>query len=68
MSLSEREAYLTMVEFIRMYASRAGAGNLATLIADIELAPDGEPQDPASWGDWQDATYVARGSQPKVNE
>jgi hypothetical protein len=63
MSVEEREGYLAMVEFMRAYAARAGAGDLATLLADIELASDGEPQDPASWQDWLDAVALVRGSE-----
>lgn len=56
-----REGYLAMVEFLRAYADRARAGSLATLLADVQLDPDGEPHDPAMWSDWITALEVVRG-------
>lgn len=58
---SNREGYLAMVEFLRAYSERAEAASLATLLADIEIAGDGEPSDPAMWSDWLAALEVARG-------
>jgi len=49
-----------MVEFLRAYADRARAGSLPTLVADVELASDGEPCDPAMWSDWLAALEVVR--------
>ena len=57
---SDREIYLAMVEFLRAYAERAQAGSLETLLADIELAGDGAPLDPAMWVDWLAALEVVR--------
>jgi hypothetical protein len=57
---SNREGYLAMVEFLRAYAERAQAGSLATLLADVEIAGDGEPFDPAMWSDWLAALEVVR--------
>lgn len=50
-----------MVEFLRRYAERAGAGSLPTLLADIELDVDGMPFDPAMWSDWLAAVDIVRG-------
>lgn len=55
-----REGYLVMVEFLRAYSERAGAGSLATLLADVEIDVDGEPFDPAMWPDWLAALKVVR--------
>lgn len=60
-ALSAREGYLVMVEFLRRYVERAGAGSLATLLADVELDVDGMPFDPAMWSDWIAAVDIVRG-------
>ena len=57
---AEREGYLVMVEFLRAYVERAGAGSLATLLADVELDADGMPFDPAMWSDWLAAVDAVR--------
>lgn len=58
----EREGYLVMVEFLRAYVERAGAGSLAALLADVEIDADGMPFDPAMWSDWLAAVSVVRGA------
>lgn len=50
--ISSRLAFRAMAEFIAAHYARARAGDVATLLADIELQPDGQPGDPAAWDDW----------------
>jgi len=49
--LTERLAFLAMVQFLRQYAERAG-DDLITLLGDVESMGDGQPTDPAAWSDW----------------
>ncbi len=60
-TLSARDGYLAMVEFLRDYRDRAREGSIATLLADVELDADGLPFDPAMWSDWLAALDVVRG-------
>lgn len=50
-NLTEREAFQAMAAFLWQYAQRAG-DDLITLLGDIGLQADGQPTDPAAWGDW----------------
>lgn len=64
-SLTEREAYLVMTEFVWDYARRAG-DDLLTLLAGIELDAEGRSSDPAAWYDWLDCVrYVKAGLPPR---
>jgi hypothetical protein len=56
-TLTSREAFLVMSDFIWSFAQRAG-DDLLTLIGDTDLMNDGMPTDPAAWEDW--LTSVAR--------
>ena len=50
------EAYQAMYKFIDEYFYRKGKPDeLALLLADIELLPNGTSMDPAMWPDWLDA-------------
>lgn len=58
-SLSAREAYLTMVEFIRRYAERAPDRDAFLMYNDVAPESAMEPShDPAMWSDWLDAVRV----------
>lgn len=50
-SLTAREAFLVMSDYIWHYAQLAG-DDLITLLGDTELEADGQPTDPAAWEDW----------------
>jgi hypothetical protein len=49
--ISEREAFIALRLFLEQFYARAG-NDMETLIADVTLEADGEPLDPAAWGDW----------------
>lgn len=51
--LDEREAFAALSLFLSRFAERAG-DDLATLLMDITLMPDGGTVDPAAWDDWLD--------------
>jgi len=42
-----------MALFLSEFYARTPRGDLATLIADLYLEPDGTTADPAAWSDWQ---------------
>ena len=49
--LNEREAFIAMTLFLQEFYRQTG-GDFPTLLADIEIAPDGITGDPAAWADW----------------
>jgi hypothetical protein len=59
-TLSAREGYLAMIQFLRAYLDRAREGSTATLLADVEVDADGLPFDPGMWSDWLAALDVVR--------
>lgn len=51
--LTQAQALRAMEIFLQAYLDRTdGAGDLPTLVSDIELVADSETSDPAAWGDW----------------
>jgi hypothetical protein len=67
--LTEREAFLVMIEFIWQYARRAG-DDLLTLLGDTWIdVDDGPPTDRAAWSDWQECVrYVKSGGPPRRSD
>jgi hypothetical protein len=49
--LNEREAFEAMTLFLAEFYERT-SGDMATLMADIQVEPDGITFDPAAWDDW----------------
>jgi hypothetical protein len=49
--LDEREAFEAMTRFLVAFYNRTN-GDMATLMADIEIQGDGCTNDPAAWSDW----------------
>ncbi len=65
-TLSEREAFAVTIEFLWQYARRGAGDDLITLVGDVELMDDGEPADPAAWGDWLECVrHVKAGLPPR---
>lgn len=58
-NLNEREAFAAMTLYLNRFADRAG-DDLATLVVDITLMPDGGTCDPAAWDDWMDCIRAVR--------
>jgi len=58
-AITVREGFLAMGLFVDRFAREAG-DDLATLIADITIEPDGMPVDPAAWDDWLDCVRRAK--------
>ena len=64
-TLTSRQAFLAMTEFIWRYAQSAG-DDLLTLIGDTGIESDGEPTDPAAWEDWSESVaWVLAGNTPR---
>jgi hypothetical protein len=58
--LSTEQAFHAMSQFLEQYYQRAGKTvELATVLSDIQMLPDGRPADRAAWGDWLDAVRIA---------
>ncbi len=54
--LSEAQAFHAMSQFLEQYYERAGGNiELAVVLSDIQVMPDGRPADPAAWEDWLSA-------------
>lgn len=58
-ALDENEAFRAMTLFLWRYFEEAG-NDVATLLADISLEPDGRPLDPAAWDDWLESISKAK--------
>ena len=66
-SLSPRESFLVMSDFIWRFAQRTG-DDLLTLIGDTGLECDGGPTDSAAWDDWMDSVFRIRSGRPPRGE
>lgn len=67
-TLSPREAFLAMSDFLWRYAETAG-DDLLTLLGDTALLSDGQPTDPAAWVDWMKSVdRIRRGQQPRTDD
>lgn len=66
-TLTSREAFLAMTDFIWEYAQRAG-DDLLTLIGDTAIEADGDPTDPAAWDDWLASVAKIRAGRPPRGE
>lgn len=62
-SLTVRESFLVMSDYIWRYAQLAG-DDLITLLGDTELEADGQPTDPAAWEDWIASVERIKAGQP----
>jgi hypothetical protein len=54
--LSTEQAFQAMAQFLEQYYDRVGKkAELAVVLSDMQIMPDGRPADPAAWEDWLDA-------------
>lgn len=60
-SVTLKEAYLAMYEFLVELYQRTQSDELGSLLGDLSLLPDGTTADPAAWGDWLRCIERARG-------
>jgi hypothetical protein len=56
--LSQTEAFAAMVHFLEAHLERTGSQDIAGLLGDLAMRPDGTTADAAAWQDW--LTAVAR--------
>jgi hypothetical protein len=54
-TLTPRQAYLVMFEFLRQRYERGPTDEIGGLLGDLSLLPDGGPADPALVGDFEQA-------------
>lgn len=66
-SVTLREAYLAMYEFLVELYQRTQSDELGSLLGDLSLLPDGTTADPAAWGDWLRCIERARGGRVDVS-
>ncbi|WP_439574059.1 hypothetical protein [Phreatobacter sp.] len=62
-TLTEDQAYRAMVFFLRGQWERTGSADIAALLGDLSLLPDGRPADPAVADDFREAIARAKGSE-----
>jgi hypothetical protein len=54
--LSAEQAFQAMAQFLEQYYDRVGKkAELAVVLIEMQIMPDGRPADPAAWEDWLDA-------------
>ena len=57
--LTEKQAFRAMSQFLEQYYERAGGNvELALVLSDIQMLPDGRTADPAAWEDWLNAVRI----------
>ncbi|QCB92506.1 hypothetical protein [Cellulomonas shaoxiangyii] len=65
-NLTAQEAFLAMTDFVWQYARR-NPEYMMTILADIQIYPNGETADPAAWTDWLDSVaWVKSGKPPRT--
>jgi hypothetical protein len=64
--LSAQQGFQAMSRFLEQYDRRVGReGDLAAVLSDIQIMPDGRPADPAAWQDWLEAVRMVLGDSPR---
>jgi hypothetical protein len=57
--LSLEQSFQAMSRFLEQYSQRVGGkSELAAVLSDIQVMPDGRPADRAAWGDWLGAVRI----------
>jgi len=59
-TLSEKEAYMAMYDFLRAIYARTGDESLAIILGGLQFRSSGRTADPAYAGDWKDAVSRAK--------
>jgi hypothetical protein len=64
--LSSEQAFQAMAQFLEQYYERVGRkAELAVVLSDMQIMPDGRPADPAAWEDWLDAVRTVLEGTPQ---
>lgn len=50
--LTELQSFNTMRNFLESYWERTNSDDIAVLLGELQLFPDGGTFDPAAWHDW----------------
>lgn len=53
--LTVKEAYQAMYNYLQRMCEESGSDDIAELLSNMALLPDGEPANPGIWQDWIDA-------------
>jgi hypothetical protein len=67
MSLTEREAFGAMYVFLSEVYDRTRSETLGSLLGSMSLLSDGEPADPAIWGDWLECVQRAKSKRVRTD-
>jgi len=59
--LSAEQAYRAMLAFLQREVELTESSDLADLVSEYRLGPDGQPADPAVWNEWLEAVDKATG-------
>ena len=59
-TLTDKEAFLAMFVFLQERYERLRSDDLAALLSDLSLLPDGGTADPAAWQSWLTAIEKAK--------
>lgn len=62
---SLKQAYLAMFAFLDQSQKTLGSDDLAALLGEMSLLPDGSPADPGYWREWEEAVDRSQ-KQPKL--
>jgi hypothetical protein len=63
--LSAEQVFRAMFVFLQQYCERGGRkGELAAVLSDIQMMPDGRPAGPAAWEDWLKAVQTVLENSP----
>ena len=58
-TMTEKEAYRVMYAFVKIWYELTESDDLARLLSDLSLRPDGSSEDPSIWDEWRDAVRKA---------
>jgi hypothetical protein len=60
-TMTAEQAYRAMLAFLQREVELTESSDLADLVSEYKLGPDGQPKDPALWEEWLEAVGKATG-------
>ena len=61
-SLTMKEAYAAMFDFLRQVYDQTGSDTIGSLLGSMSTTGDGKTADPAIWSDWIQSVAKAKNS------